>query len=123
LVLLLRLALVVRELRLALLVHLLREQVVAAVETLMQPLILRLVALVALVAAAQVEILRWLVVLALSILVVEVAVVVQKVELAPQAVTAALALSSLKYLTTYPQHSLVALHRVCPHPVGSTSTL
>jgi hypothetical protein len=36
---------------------------------------------------------------------------------------AALALSSLKYLTTYPQHSLVALHLACPHPVGSTSTL
>jgi hypothetical protein len=37
---------------------------------------------------------------------------------------AALALSSLKYLTTYPQHSLVALHRACPHlSLGSTSTL
>jgi hypothetical protein len=36
----------------------------------------------------------------------------------------ALALSSLKYLTTYPQHSLVALHRACPHlSLGSTSTL
>jgi hypothetical protein len=39
------------------------------------------------------------------------------------AAPAALALSSLKYLTTYPQHSLVALHLACPHPVGSTSTL
>jgi hypothetical protein len=39
------------------------------------------------------------------------------------AATAALALSSLKYLTTYPQHSLVALHRACLHPVVSTSTL
>jgi hypothetical protein len=38
-------------------------------------------------------------------------------------VPAALALSSLKYLTTYPQHSLVALHLACPHPVDSTSTL
>jgi hypothetical protein len=74
--------LVVLELHLLLQVHLFREQVVAVVETLTQPLILRLVALVALVAAAQVEILRWLVVLALSILVVEVAVVVQKLQLA-----------------------------------------
>jgi hypothetical protein len=40
-----------------------------------------------------------------------------------QAAQAALALSSLKYLTTYPQHSLVALHLACPHPVGLTSTL
>jgi hypothetical protein len=40
------------------------------------------------------------------------------------AVQAALALSSLKYLTTYPQHSLVALHLACPHlSLGSTSTL
>jgi hypothetical protein len=39
------------------------------------------------------------------------------------AAQAALALLSLKYLTTYPQHSLVALHLACPHPVGSTSTL
>jgi hypothetical protein len=39
-------------------------------------------------------------------------------------VTAALALSSLKYLTTYPQHSLVALHLACPRlSLGSTSTL
>jgi hypothetical protein len=38
-------------------------------------------------------------------------------------VLAALVLSLSEYLTTYPQHSLVALHRVCPHPVGSTSTL
>jgi hypothetical protein len=37
---------------------------------------------------------------------------------------AALALLSLKYLTTYPQHSLVALHLACPHlSLGSTSTL
>jgi hypothetical protein len=41
-----------------------------------------------------------------------------------QAATAALALSSLKYLTTYPQHSLVALHLAYPHlSLGSTSTL
>jgi hypothetical protein len=32
-------------------------------------------------------------------------------------------LSLSKYLTTYPQHSLVALHLACPHLVGSTSTL
>jgi hypothetical protein len=38
-------------------------------------------------------------------------------------VLVALALLSLKCLTTYPQHSLVALHLACPHPVGSTSTL
>jgi hypothetical protein len=36
---------------------------------------------------------------------------------------AAQALSLSKYLTTYPQHSLAALHLACPHPVGSTSTL
>jgi len=40
-----------------------------------------------------------------------------------QEIRAALALSSLKYLTTYPQHSLVALHLACPRPVGSTFTL
>jgi hypothetical protein len=40
-----------------------------------------------------------------------------------QEIRAALVLSSLKYLTTYPQHSLVALHLACPHLVGSTSTL
>jgi hypothetical protein len=56
-------------------------------------------------------------------LVVAGAVVVHQVLPGQQAATAALALSSLKCLTTYPQHSLVALHRACPHPVGSTSTL
>jgi hypothetical protein len=41
-----------------------------------------------------------------------------------QVAQAALALSSLKYLTTYPQHSLVELHLACPHlSLGSTSTL
>jgi hypothetical protein len=39
-------------------------------------------------------------------------------------VPAALALLSLKYLTTLAQHSLVALHLACPHlSLGSTSTL
>jgi hypothetical protein len=48
-------------------------------------------------------------------------VVVHTTELAAQV---ALALSSLKYLTTYPQHFLVALHRAYPHlSLGSTSTL
>jgi hypothetical protein len=54
-----------------------------------------------------------------------VVVVVQEAILEEKmAAQAALALSSLKYLTTYPQHSLVALHRACPHlSLGSTSTL
>jgi hypothetical protein len=54
-----------------------------------------------------------------------VVVVVQEAILEEKmAAQAALALSSLKYLTTYPQHSLVALHLACPHlSLGSTSTL
>jgi hypothetical protein len=48
----------------------------------------------------------------------------QTAEELPPAATAALALLSLKCLTTYPQHSLVALHLACPHlSLGSTSTL
>jgi hypothetical protein len=39
------------------------------------------------------------------------------------AVTAALALLSLKCLTMLAQFFLAALHPACPHPVGSTSTL
>jgi hypothetical protein len=54
-----------------------------------------------------------------AVVAVEALVVAQETE-----VLAALALSSLKYLTTYPQHSLVALHLACPHlSLGSTSTL
>jgi hypothetical protein len=51
------------------------------------------------------------------------AVVFRTVVSVAMEVLVALALSSLKYLATYPQHSLVALHLACPHPVGSTSIL
>jgi hypothetical protein len=54
---------------------------------------------------------------------VEVVVVLTTQQQEKAAATAALALLSLKYLTTYPQHFLVALHLACPHPVGSTYTL
>jgi hypothetical protein len=66
------------------------------------------------------------IILVLLVLLIQVAAVEEEVINLPlhkQAATAALALLSLKYLTTYSQHSLAALHRACLHPVGLTSIL